>query len=96
MHFMNRQRGRHMSGGEEHHGGEHQAKPDIHIKSHSGGHTVHVMHQDGRHEKHEHEDGDTQGIAEHVHELLGNGDQGTGESGGEPRPENEFGSGAAD
>src|SRR5438270_12303906 len=86
---MNPQRGQHM-GGEEHggssgeHGGgnehEHGGKlPDIHIKSHSAGHTVHIMHQDGRHESHEHAHGDTEGMAEHVHNYLG----------GEQRPENE-------
>lgn len=81
MHFMNRQRGRHMSGGEEHHGGG-EAKPQIHIHSHENGHTVHIMHPDGQHEKHEHEDGDSEGMAAHIHEHLGNG-----APAGEQRPE---------
>jgi len=82
MHFMNRQRGRHMGGGnsEEHHGGE--AKPQIHIHSHSSGHTVPIMHPDGQHEKHEHEDGDAEGMAAHIHEHLGDG-----APAGEQRPE---------
>lgn len=87
MHFMNKARGRHMSGeamgGEqrpenEHHAG---ALPDIHIKSHANGHTVHIMHQDGRHEPFEHEHGDTDGIKAHIDEHLGHGSH---EEGGEP------------
>lgn len=91
MHFMNRQRGRHMSGGQEQGGGNQAKKPQITIHSHSAGHTVHIMHPDGQHEQHEHEDGDSHGIAEHIHEHLGNG----GADGhGEQRPEEELGSAA--
>jgi len=71
--------GRHLSGGEEEkkpepkgkkeHGGH--DRPQIHIHSHAKGHTVHILHQDGRHEKHEHGHGDSEGIAQHIHEQLG-------------------------
>ena len=47
--------------------------PHIHIHSHSGGHTVHIMHHDGTHEKHEHPHGDHEGIAQHIHTHLGPG-----------------------
>lgn len=69
--FMNKQRERHMSGGEEGKGGGGGAKPSIHIHSHSKGHTVHIMHSNGMHEKHEHAHGDAEGIAQHVHTHLG-------------------------
>lgn len=89
MHHMNPQRGRHMGAKDESQSGDHQGKPDIHIKSHEQGHTLHVMHQDGRHEKFEHEDGDTHGMAEHLHEQLGN--DGSDREQGEQRPENDLG-----
>lgn len=78
---MNPQRSRHMGGEEhgEHGGGGQGAKPSIFIHSHSGGHTVHVFHHDGSHEAHEHSSGDTESMAEHVHNYLG----------GEQRPEDE-------
>lgn len=52
------------------HGGE---APDIHIKSHSAGHTVHVMHKDGGSDKSEHQPGDTEGIKAKIDEHLGGG-----------------------
>jgi|SRR5437588_8108318 len=104
MHFMNKQRGRHMgasetqshepkpSGDVSQESGAHQA-PHIHIHSHSEGHTVHVMHHDGRHEKHEHAHGDSDGIAEHIHRHLGGGEgQDHGYSSGSAM-EDEHGSG---
>ncbi len=72
-HFMNKQHGEHMKQGASEHHGEGGGKPSIHIHSHSAGHTVHIMHPDGRHEQHEHEHGDAEGIAQHVHEHLGAG-----------------------
>jgi len=83
---MNPQHGKHMTEGE--HGDEKDAKdakdvhkqtgqhhaPSIHIHSHAKGHTVHIMHQDGGHEKHEHAHGDADGIAQHVHDHLGGGE----------------------
>jgi hypothetical protein len=79
MHFMNPQRGRHMQGGKSEEHGEHGGKPHMFIHSHSTGHTVHVFHNDGSHEAHEHPHGDTEGMAEHIHNELG----------GEQRPEND-------
>jgi hypothetical protein len=81
MHFMNRQRGRHMGGDKEAGGALDESKsekPDINIKSHANGHTVHIMHPDGRHEQHPHDAGDVEGIAAHIHEHLGSG-QGDGQ-----------------
>lgn len=57
--------------------------PHIHIHSHADGHTVHIMHHDGRHEMHEHEHGDADGIAAHIHKHYGSGEE-TGESGASP------------
>lgn len=72
--YMNPQHGRHMRGEEaqdvEKKSGQHKA-PHIHIHSHAKGHTVHIMHPDGAHEKHEHGHGDVEGIAAHVHEHIG-------------------------
>lgn len=71
---MNPQRARHMEGGSsssEQSG--HDGKPSIFIHSHSAGHTVHVYHADGQHEVHEHEHGDAEGMAEHVHTYLSGG-----------------------
>jgi hypothetical protein len=74
----------------EHSEGE---KPHIIVHSHAKGHTVHVMHSDGTHEKHEHESGDTEGIKAHVDTALGGGEgQDHGFSGGEEE-EDEFGAG---
>jgi hypothetical protein len=55
-------------------------KPDIHIKSHEKGHTVHVMHQDGRHDMTEHAKGDGKGISKIVAKHLGNAGQDHGGS----------------
>jgi hypothetical protein len=84
--FMNKQRERHMAGGEEQHGGQEHALPHIFVHSHSKGHTVHIHHADGGHEKHEHSHGDAEGIAAHIHEHLGGGAQE-----GEQRPEENAG-----
>lgn len=85
-HFMNKQHGQHMAGGED--GKEKGGKskhPSIHIHSHAKGHTVHIMHPDGAHEKHEHGKGDADGIAEHIHNHLGSGgqDHGVGDGAGD-------------
>ena len=53
----------HASSGQHH-------MPSIHIHSHAQGHTVHIMHPDGKHEKFEHEAGDSDGMAEHLHNHL--------------------------
>jgi len=82
MHNMNPQRARHMSGGSsEEHGGE--AKPHIFVHSHKNGHTVHLFHNDGSHEEHEHGH-DAASVADRVHESLG----------GEQRPEHDNEAGA--
>jgi hypothetical protein len=77
-HFMNPSVGRHLGQQQEPEPNEHadgeegsEHKPSIHIHSHSKGHTVHIMHKDGTHEKHEHGPGDAEGIAQHIHEQLG-------------------------
>jgi hypothetical protein len=78
MHFMNKQREAHMTGkpqGEasgdvSEASGQHHP-PQIHIHSHAKGHTVHIMHHSGQHEKHEHAHGDSDGIAQHIHTHLG-------------------------
>ena len=49
------------------------APPSIHIHSHTGGHTVHILHKDGRHEMHQHGHGDTDGISQHIQTHLGAG-----------------------
>ena len=90
MHYMNKQRGAHMTGkpmGEasgdvDEHSGQHHA-PHIHIHSHSQGHTVHVMHHDGTHTKSEHEHGDAEGIKSIVDQHIG----------GEPGQDHGFSSG---
>jgi hypothetical protein len=52
----------------------HGSMPHMHIHTHAKGHTVHIMHPNGKHEKHEHEHGDAEGIAAHVHEhFVGGG-----------------------
>lgn len=55
-------------------------KPQIHVHSHERGHTVHVMHPDGRHEMHEHEPGDSDGVAERVRDAM-SGSEGEGMEG---------------
>lgn len=83
MSFMNPQRGRHMGGEQEGHGGgenQHGEKPHVFVHSHKNGHTTHVFHSDGQHEKHEHGH-DAESVADKVHEALG----------GEQRPENDMG-----
>jgi len=88
MGYMNPSYGRMMEGGgegsreqdegpaakkEEGKRAAHDKPPHIHIHSHEGGHTVHIMHHDGTHEKHEHEHGDAEGIAAHIHTHIGDG-----------------------
>lgn len=70
-HYMNPARGRHMSGEDGKDKGGKGKHPHIHIHSHPKGHTVHIMHPDGRHEMHEHAKGDAEGISEHIHQHLG-------------------------
>lgn len=92
--YMNKQHGAHLSGGkaslDEHEDGTTEHKPHIHVHSHAKGHTVHVMHHDGRHEKFEHAHGDADGIAEHIHRHLGGAegqDHGYSSEEGEPGDE---------
>lgn len=82
-HYMNPQRAKHMSGedGKEKKGGK--KHPSIHIHSHAKGHTVHIMHPDGRHEMHEHGHGDTEGMKQHLDTHLRAAGQDHGEGGGE-------------
>jgi len=77
-HYMNPARGSHMRGEDEDKGrsGGKSKHPQIHIHSHAKGHTVHIMHGDGRHEEHEHERGDTKGIKQHIDMHLGAGNTG--------------------
>jgi hypothetical protein len=101
-HFMNPARGKHMSLGHEgnsaHGAGDVEDKsgqhkpPHIFIHSHSKGHTVHIHHADGGHEKHEHSHGDADGIAEHIHQHLGaaGGQPVASEGGPPPMEEEEF------
>jgi hypothetical protein len=77
MSFMNPQRGRHMSGSSEEHGGS--EKPHVFVHSHKNGHTVHLFHSDGRHEEHEHGH-DASSVADRVHESLGGGQRSENES----------------
>ena len=76
MYSMNPQRQRHMEQGAKEssdvseESGQHHA-PIIHIHSHDNGHTVHVMHKDGSHTKHEHEHGDAEGIKSHIDKHIG-------------------------
>lgn len=69
---MNPQRGRHMGGGENEGGAHGEQKPHVFVHSHSGGHTVHLFHSDGRHEMQEHGH-DADSAADHVRESLGGG-----------------------
>lgn len=81
-HFMNPQYGKHLSEGEhgdhkpagdvEQESGQHK-KPHISIHSHAKGHTVHVMHHDGSHTKHEHAHGDVEGMKAHIDKHLSGG-----------------------
>ena len=95
--FMNKQHEAHLRGtapATPHKGasdvqeetGQH-TPPHIHVHPHSKGVTVHVMHHDGRHEKHEHGHGDMEGIAAHIHQHLG----ATGNTGGEEQGEEDYG-----
>lgn len=68
---MNPQRARHMGIAESHENGGKNDKPDVFIHSHANGHTVHVFHKDGAHEKHEFGHGDARSVADKVHESLG-------------------------
>ncbi len=72
---MNPARGKHLAATAEGHSEvvAGHSSPSIHIHSHDKGHTVHILHKDGTHEAHEHEHGDADGIAEHIHEHLGKG-----------------------
>jgi hypothetical protein len=54
-------------------GSEHSTMPQIHIHTHAKGHTVHIMHPNGHHEKHEHAHGDVDGMHAHLEEHLGGG-----------------------
>lgn len=58
---------------EEHKRAGENKPPHIFIHSHDAGHTVHIHHGDGRHEQHEHEHGDVEGMAQHIHTYLGAG-----------------------
>jgi hypothetical protein len=97
-HFMNKQHEAHMQGksedkdGASKESGSNEA-PSIHVHSHAKGHTVHILHPDGQHEQHEHEPGDADGIAQHIHEHIG-GEVGQdhGFSSGDDM-ENEYGDG---
>jgi hypothetical protein len=100
---MNPQRGAHMQAGQEsgdveQESGQHHA-PHIHFHPHhdeQGNHThttVHVMHHDGTHTKHDHAAGDTEGMAAHIHKHMGGAEgQDHGYSSGEEM-ENETGYG---
>jgi hypothetical protein len=101
MHFMNKAHGAHMTGkpqsaepsGDVHQeSGEHHA-PSIHIHSHSAGHTVHIMHKDGRHTKTEHQSGDTEGIKAHIEQHLGSPEGNDHGGSSEEEMENEHGYG---
>lgn len=51
--------------------------PHVHMHPHNDGSgkvTVHVMHHGGKHTKHVHESGDTEGMAAHIHEHFGGGE----------------------
>lgn len=85
--FMNPAHGAHMMAGrkamsetDSAHGGTEKGgkkgskMPQMHIHTHAKGHTVHIMHPDGKHEKHEHAHGDAEGMAAHLHEHFGSGE----------------------
>lgn len=100
MHFMNKSHGMHMGAKPEaqpaddmhQESGQHET-PQIHIHSHDEGHTVHIMHSNGQHEKHEHEHGDAEGIASHIHQHIGGkeGQDHGGSSGEEMENEESYG-----
>jgi hypothetical protein len=86
-HFMNPAVGRHMTEGrkamsetDSAHGGTEKGgkagskMPQMHIHTHSKGHTVHVMHANGKHEQHEHAHGDTEGMKAHIDQHFGSGE----------------------
>lgn len=98
-HFMNPAMGKHFGAEEREETAEGEGKkhgaakgnkhmPDIHIKSHEHGHTVHILpHKDSNMapETHEHEFGDVEGMSKHLHEHFGKAGQdhgGSSESGG--------------
>ena len=66
-HFMNPAVGRHLEGAAKE-GRSENLPPHIHVHPHSKGVTVHIMHHDGQHEKHEHEHGDAEGITSHIYD----------------------------
>ena len=49
--------------------------PHIFVHSHTAGHTVHIHHHNGQHEKHEHAKGDVEGIKSHIDQHLGGGEE---------------------
>jgi hypothetical protein len=49
------------------------------------------MHSSGKHEKHEHSHGDSEGIAEHIHKNLGGGAMSGQSDEGEAEQGHEFG-----
>lgn len=79
--YMNPQVGRAMEpdGDEMPEKVEGEMPPSIFHHSHSAGVTTHIFHHDGRHEMHEHQHGDAEGMAQHVHDHHGEGKQGTGD-----------------
>lgn len=92
MHFMNRQRARHMGaepqadGHGEHEAGNHPTSaPHVHFHPEhdaEGNHVkthVHVLHHDGQHEHHEHDASDVEGLKSHLDNHLA--------PAGEQRPE---------
>lgn len=108
-HFMNPARAKHMgstgnmgasesqadgAGDVDQESGQHTA-PSIHIHSHDQGHTVHIMHANGKSEKSEHEHGDAEGIAAHIHSHIGGkiGQDHGGSAGDEMEDEHGFGPG---
>lgn len=103
-HFMNPSMGKHFGSeeGDDTSEGEGKKKvgakglPDIHIKSHDKGHTVHILpHKDSgmAPEQHEHELGDADGIVEHIRKHLGKVGQDHGDKGGEGSGTEELGDG---
>jgi hypothetical protein len=62
------------------------------VHSHDNGHTVHVMHEDGTHEKEDYAKGDEDQVADSVRSHLGGGDTGDEDEGmdwGEEQPTEE-------
>ena len=86
-HYMNPAVGRHMAqmGGQTDEAErvdnpveEKSDAPDIHVHTHSKGHSVHVHHKDGRHEEHKFNHGDHEGIGRKVTESMGGQSSGGG------------------